>query len=376
MSDAFMNEKQFIIKATIRLPEGNWSLFCFIALTLLLGSCSQHIGKQKSPETIIYPLPPDTARIQFLTSFSSSDNVTKKKSKFAEYLFGPDNPVPVLKPYGVSIYNGKLFICDVELKGLEIFDLGRKSFEQFIPKGQGQLKLPINCFVDNNGIIYVSDVERRQVVVFDPDKNYLNSFGDTGNFKPTDVFVFEDRVYVTDSRNNKVNVYRKGFLNLIDYFPKVQPGDSGFLYQPTNIYVTPEEIYVSDFGDFKIKIYTHDGKFISSVGSYGNSLGQFVRPKGIAVDREANLYVVDAGFENVQVFNKDGKLLMFFGGSYKGPGDLWLPTKVIVDYNNLDFFRHYVDEAYQLKYLIFVTNQYGPDKINVYGAIAPAEPKP
>ena len=168
-------------------------------------------------------------------------------------------------------------------------------------------------------------------MVFDFDKNYIRAFGDTGNFKPTDVFVYGDRVYVTDSRNNKVNVYRKGFLNEIDYFPKVDKSDSGYLYQPTNLFVTKDKIYVSDFGDFKIKIYNHKGEFLNSIGSYGKGLGQFVRPKGIAVDSAANLFVVDAGFENVQVFNDEGKLLMFFGGSYKGPGDLWLPAKIMID---------------------------------------------
>ena len=98
-------------------------------------------------------------------------------------------------------------------------------------------------------------------------------------------------------------------------------------------------------------------------------MGRFVRPKGIAVDNELNLHVVDAGFENVQIFNKDSKLLMFYGGNYKTKGDMWLPAKVTIDYDNLRFFKKYVHENFKLKYLIFVTNQFGPDKINVYGFI-------
>ena len=84
--------------------------------------------------------------------------------------------------------------------------------------------------------------------------------------------------------------------------------------------------------------------------------------------------MVDAGFENVQIFNKDRKLLMYFGGSYKGPGDMWLPAKIIIDYDNLEYFQKYVDPGFTLKYLIFVTNQYGPDKVNVYGRVTPKTP--
>jgi hypothetical protein len=133
--------------------------------------------------------------------------------------------------------------------------------------------------------------------------------------------------------------------------------------------VTNEAVYVTDFGDFKVKIYNHKGEFLSAVGGFGSAFGQLVRPKGIAVDREDNLFVVDAGFENVQIFNKDGQLLMFFGGSTNSPGGMSLPAKVIIDYEHLSYFEKYVDPAFHLKYLVFVTNQYGSDKISVYGAV-------
>ena len=50
---------------------------------------------------------------------------------------------------------------------------------------------------------------------------------------------------------------------------------------------------------------------------------------------------------------------------------MWLPAKVIVDYDNLKYFTKYVDDKFKLNYLVFVSNQYGPDKINVYGSISP-----
>jgi DNA-binding beta-propeller fold protein YncE len=157
----------------------------------------------------------------------------------------------------------------------------------------------------------------------------------------------------------------------LNTFPAVNKDDPQSLFSPTNIFVTSNEVYVTDFGDFKIKVYSHDGEFIRSVGSYGQGIGQFSRPKGIAVDKDENLFVVDAGFENAQIFSKSGKLLMFFGGNYKGPGDMWLPAKVTLDYDNMEYFEKYVDPSFNLKYLIFVTNQFGPDKITIYGAVEP-----
>ena len=102
-----------------------------------------------------------------------------------------------------------------------------------------------------------------------------------------------------------------------------------------------------------MKVFSKEGEYLNSIGSYGRGMGQFVRPKGIAVDRDQNLFVVDAGFQNVQIFNSEGQLLMFFGGPYQGPGDMYLPANVIVDYDNIGYFEKYVNPAFHLKYLIY-----------------------
>ena len=322
-------------------------------------------------DIVIYPSPPDTARIQFLTSISNSLDITGKRSAFGRFILGEFKELSIVKPYGITIHNGKVYICDTGLDAIEIIDLQKNTFEYFIPAGRGQLMKPVNCHVDEKGFLYVADGNRRQVVIFNAEGGFVHSIGEAEDFKPTDVFVKGDKIWVANFINNKIHVYNKDSFELLFTLPESKSGNEDFLYSPSNIFVTDDKLYVSDFGDFKIKIYTLDGEFISSVGSYGDKIGQFVRPKGIAVDKESNLYVVDAGFENTQIFNKYGNLLMFFGGPYQKPGDMWLPAKVTIDYDNLEYFQEYVDDSFELKYLIFVTNQYGPDKINVYGHVEP-----
>jgi DNA-binding beta-propeller fold protein YncE len=345
----------------------------FLPAIFLLPSCSNHVSKsRKKKEIVFYPSPPDTARVQFLTSFSSSENTIGKQSMVSKFIFGEAEPKPIKKPYGITVHGGRIYICDTGIGGLEIVDLKKNTFEYFVPPGKGQLKLPLNCAVDDEGNLYVADGLRRQVVVFDSSGNYLSSFGDADNFKPTDVFIAEGKIWVSNILGNKIEVYDKTTGQKLFKFPEAEKGKEDFLYSPTNLFVSADRVYVSDMGDFKVKIFEHNGKFLSSVGSNGKNAGQFVRPKGIAVDHESNLYVVDAGFENTQIFNREGKVLMFFGGPYKEkPGDMWLPAKVAIDYQNLDHFMKFVDPRYDLKYLIFITNQYGPDKVNVYGFVEP-----
>ncbi len=330
---------------------------------------------------VVFPPPPDSARIQFLTRIGNSRDITGKRSSFWQKLVGeseqPDVGQPIIKPYGLAVHQGKLYVCDSILRGIEVIDLARRTFDYFLPDGDGRLRKPINCFVDKaDGRLYVADVERHQIVMFDVTGRYEGSIGAVGEMKPTDVFVDEHSIWVTDLAQHQVRRYDKATRTLANTFPSLDTHAAGRLYSPTNLYGSGDRIYVTDFGDFKIKVYAKTGEFITSVGSYGRNLGQFARPKGVAVDRDGHLYVVDAGFENVQVFDRDGQLLMFFGGHYRGPGYMWLPAKVVIDYDHIALFEPYVDARFELRYVIFVTNQYGPDKVSIYGFVGPKRAAP
>ena len=103
-------------------------------------------------------------------------------------------------------------------------------------------------------------------------------------------------------------------------------------------------------------------------GRQGVGPGQFARPRGLAVDHEGHLYVVDAATQLVQLFDREGRLLMFFGNpSGSGPGVTSLPAGIAVDYDNVGYFEKFVAPGHKLDYVVFLTNQYGDQKISVYG---------
>ncbi len=317
---------------------------------------------------VVYPPLPDSPRLQYLTTINNS-RFLGKRSKFATFILGPEVTSFINKPYIAKVFNGKLFVCDGGNAVINILDFNQKKWSILAPTGGGSLSTPLSLAVDSAFNVYIGDVGKHEVLVFDSSKRFINAIKDTGDFKPTDVFIYGNELWVTNPGGHSINVYDKNNLQLKDRFGKYEQGDDGYLYAPFNIFVSKDKVYVTDFGDFKIKIFDKTGKFLNSVGSYGTSLGQFVRPKGICVDKEENLFVVDAGFENAQIFNKDGQLLLFFGGPYKSSGDMWLPQKITVDYDNLQYFEKFVAPGYSLKYIVIVCNQYGPDKVNVYGAI-------
>lgn len=342
-----------------------------IPLLFFSQSCSRKLVRPASLEKVFFPAPPDTARIQFLTSISGSEDIAEERSAFAEYVLGEEEGRAIVKPYGISSFKGKLYICDTILGGLEVIDLDKKAFDYFTPGGQGSLKKPLNCTVSESGELYVADAERKQVVVFNSSGKYLTQIGNPKTMRPTDVAIFDRKIWISNSVSHKVHVYDELSKRELFSFPQAAEGDAGYLYAATNLTVTSDAVYVTDFGDFNIKVFDRDGNYQKSIGSYGRQIGNFVRPKGLAVDRNQNLFVVDAGFQNVQIFDAQNRLLMFFGGAYRGKGYMWLPAAVHIDYENTAYFQQYVEPGYNLKYLIFVTNQYGPDKINVYGHVEP-----
>lgn len=344
----------------------------FVFIILALSACGRPMSvSQSAGDIIIFPPPPDTPRIQYLTSISTSVDVEGAQTGFNRFLFGPSEPVPIVKPYGLTSSGSKIYVCDTGLGGIVIIDLREKRFAQFVPGGKGQLMLPLNCSVDDRGYLFVADGNRREVVIFDSDGNYAGVLKGGEDFKPTDVKVEGNLVYVASVTGHLISVFSRDSLNLVKTFPEVSQDDPSYLYQPTNICIAGGRIYVSDMGDYSIKIFSADGRYLGSVGSYGSHYGQLTRPKGVAVDSLANLYVVDAAFENVQIFNDAGALLMFFGGHYSRHGDMWLPAGIALDYANTGYFESLVDSEYDLKYLIMVANQYGPDKIGIYGFIGP-----
>jgi sugar lactone lactonase YvrE len=330
-------------------------------------------------ELIVYPTPPDTPRIQFLTRYSTSADIEpERRRSIWESIAGEDDSAneekQIVKPYGVAMAQGRIYVCDTGAIAVDIIDIPAQSLSRFQPRSFGKLSKPLGCFADeSDGSLFVADADRQQVVVYGNDGSYRASFGERESIRPSAVFVVGDSIFAADLNGQRVAVYARSDQRLLGFIPADTTDPAARLFAPTNLFVTNDHVYVTDFGSFQVKIYDRNGRFVRTLGRYGSGLGQFVRPKGVAVDRNSNVYVVDAGFENVQVFDAEGKLLMFFGGPYEGPGDLYLPAGITIDYENVDLFRHLVHPGFQLKYLVLVTSQYGPDKVNVYGFIGPEE---
>jgi DNA-binding beta-propeller fold protein YncE len=333
------------------------------AAALLAASCSS--APRKSETAVFFPPSPDPPRIQYLTSFTGSKDI-EEQGGFNKFVVGEKQDLKVDKPYGVALFDGKLYVCDTN-SGVVVFDLREKTFGTFKgAAGPGGLRQPVNISIESDGTKYITDPVRGQIVVYDRNDAYVKAYGAPGSWRPVDAVPYEDRLYVADSANGLIHVFdRKSGEVVLKIGDKGEPEER--LNRPTNLAFDREGyLYVTDIGRFQVVKYDRDGHFRSTVGKLGDNLGHFARPKGLAIDPDGRLYVVDSAFNNVQVFNKDGRLLMFFGAGGEKPGNLLLPAKVALDYDNLKYFEKYLEPGFEPRYLILVTSQFGPRRVNVF----------
>ena len=328
-------------------------------------------GTALAAKPVVYPAAPEQPRIQFLKTINGSSIFIGGNgygNRFPGYeTEGQKETDPVGKPYGMAVTPGKIFVCDTSASAIKVFDLDKKFVTTFGTQKQGQLQQPLNIAVDKDGTRYIADGGLSKIMVYDANNVFVKALGNAEKMKPTDVVISKGNLYITDVKNSQIVIMNPKTGAEISRFsqPGTGPAD---LFKATNLTADQNgNIIVADTIGGKVSIFSETGKFIRKVGSLGDTIGQFARPKGVAVDRENRLYAIDAAFENVQVFNEAGKLLLPFGVAGNVPGGLNMPVKVAIDYDNVKHFKGAVVPGYAVEYLIYVTNQFGDNRINVYG---------
>jgi len=322
---------------------------------------------------VLYPAPPDTARVQFLTHITSERDLGRRRSVLSQVVGEQEKVRIIAKPYGLGIYRDRLYVCDENIGGVDIVDLAQRTITFFQPREPQAIRRAVNCSLDGDGNLYVTDLGSRQVLAFDSAGAFLRRFGAEDGGNPADVMVAGDRIFVSHLDGKpRIRVHDRATGEMLYGFPDAEPADSIGVAAPVNLFVRGDEVYVSDMLKQQVFVYSTDGAFRRTIGRPGLGPSTFSRPKGVAADRDGLVYVVDGAFDNVQVFDPSGRLLMFFGGPGETPGSMVLPAKVVLDYEHVDRFRDLVAPGYALKYLIFVTNQFGPWRINVYGFVEPS----
>ncbi|MDP2167026.1 MAG: 6-bladed beta-propeller, partial [Thermodesulfovibrionales bacterium] len=136
----------------------------------------------------------------------------------------------------------------------------------------------------------------------------------------------EGNIYIADEDKKMVHVLDGSGRPKLSWGGKTK--QQGWeMKKPAGIYVYGDRVYVTDRGMDAVHIFLKDGKYIESFGEGGGGPKKFSSPAGICVVRGV-VYVADTGNKRVQAFSIDGIYMGSVGGKnvFKGPID------VAVDY--------------------------------------------
>ena len=351
-------------------------LISLLWLIFLFSGCAETHISQQTKQPVFYPSLPSKPRLQFLTSFSGPENFeTSSTNAFERFVLGePEIQGSIVKPYGMSFYDGKLYVCDVGERKVEVLDLKKRTFNYLTT--DKRLTNPVNIYITDDGMKYISDPTAGAIFVFDFNDNLTAILGKGLNIAPIDVAVRDQRCFITDFNSNQVvvidiftdnEILRIGSKATAQYesINDVPPGQFVLISDLT--LDTQGNIYVTDKAAARITKFDSSGKVLSIIGHRSNNIDGFIRPKGVAVDRENRIWVVDSAPEVTKIYDDKARLLLYFGLPGNEPGNMNLPVKVCLDYNNIEYFRKYIVPGANIEFLVLVSSQYGLNKINVYG---------
>jgi sugar lactone lactonase YvrE len=330
---------------------------------------------------IVWPNPPAIARIRYSTWYAAeklsqvTDENSTKKAKWMDRLAGAEktgegNKVlfQLGEPYGMAVDSkGNLFVADQKVGAIFIFNTETRDVELIKNKTHAHFVRIIGLAMDDGDRLFVSDPGLRHVLVLDSTHKPVDVITDGLNTPGSLAIDRENRLlYVSDVELDQVLVYDADSFKLVRKIGTTghkheltTPGDFA---RPTGLAVDQEgNLYVCDTLNDRIEIFDADGKFISTFGKNGDGPGYFARPKGVAIDGDGHIWVADGMQDRVQVFNQQAQLLIALGGHGILPGQFQALVDIVIDKNNRVFtseiyhgrvqqFRYVTDaEAEQLK---------------------------
>lgn len=204
---------------------------------------------------------------------------------------------------------GNIVVLEPHYQRVNHFSPEGKLVEHWGRKGTGggEFSLPRAVTVNRRGEVFVSEyTSAERVQAFSPaDRKLFLTFGKQGSgegeFNRAEGLGIgpDDRIYVADSCNHRVQIFSPQGQWLKSYGrPGRGPGEFSY---PYDIAIDAEgRQYVCEFGNSRLQVFDAQNQVIEVVGGIGSAPGQFNNPWSLALDSQGNLYVADAGNHRVQ----------------------------------------------------------------------------
>jgi DNA-binding beta-propeller fold protein YncE len=241
-------------------------------------------------------------------------------------------------PFGIAVDDHTLYVVDQLNSRVQKFATDGTVLGAWgaAGAGSGEFRTPFGVAV-GGGRVYVADFGNDRVQVFASDGSAVSVIGGRGSgdgqfLRPAGVAVDHDgSLYITDHFNDRVQRFSSEGRFQVQLGTASGASAAPVLSAPTvsaSLSASPQAtavtdvqlsrpegialdrdggLWVADYGRDRMVKLAPDGHLVLALGARGSGAGEFLGPKGVAVDAvSGRVYVADTGNARIQRLAPDG----------------------------------------------------------------------
>ena len=210
------------------------------------------------------------------------------------------SPQQMIEPAGIAVDDKDNIYVSSEHKLQKFCSNGEFKYVGNKGSGDKEFNDPRGVTLYNNRV-YVCDRNNDRIQVFDLDLNFVESFISRGKGRcefnaPFDIqFDGAGNMYIAEYCNKRVQVMDSNGCYLREFGQEILRG-------PSALHIVDRFVYVSDFNGHCIVVYETSGLFVTKFGKLGHEKGEFGTPYCITSCVNGHIYVCDWANKRVQIF--------------------------------------------------------------------------
>ncbi|MBT2741985.1 6-bladed beta-propeller [Bacillus sp. ISL-77] len=259
--------------------------------------------------------------------------------KYSNMIYGGFGNDALNKPMDVTKIGEFVYVSDTQNKRVQVFDSTGTQIFKFGKegKGPGQFMFPYGIAGDKKGNIYVFDLYNGNISIMDKKGNFISYFKEENQKQkaikaPGGLRIVDNKLYVTDIEKSQVFVFD---LNGKLILTLGKAGEKDGEFRAPNAVTADKDgnIYVVDTGNQRVQIFDKKGKFKKTINGSedGNGSSTLVNPRGIGINSDGNIFVVNNLTHYIYGFDANGKKLFQFGGMGDENEQFYLPNGLFID---------------------------------------------
>ena len=196
-------------------------------------------------------------------------------------------------PFGICITHNRVLVTQCLGHCINMYELEGKLIKSVGSNGrrEAQFNYPFGLAVsDLTNNIYVCDFHNNRVQILTEDLKFHSMLGIGAFNHPLDIKVTRDRVLVLDVSDTCMSVFDS---NNILTNRLITRGTGKQTNYPVCFDIDREyNIIMSDNSNHCVYVFNQEGEEIHRIGKEGQGIGEFINPRGIALDNAGQIIVV------------------------------------------------------------------------------------